>query len=195
MHAVRELPENYRLYTRLAIEDSRTLLIMNGLGVLLLVLFGTFFFQWTLRLRPQIFADGLTFSFSLLKTLLALGVIAVVLVLHEGIHGLGFVLLARVRPTFAFKGAYAYAAAPGWYLPRGPYLWIGLAPFLLISLAGMAALLIAPLAWLPAIYLAVVFNATGAVGDLWVAYLLLRAPRTCLACDSGQEIQLFAPVG
>jgi hypothetical protein len=76
---------------------------------------------------------------------------------------------------------------------RGPYLAIGLAPLVLLSLAGMLALAVAPLNWLAVIYFAVVMNAAGAVGDLWVAVLLLRSPRGCLALDSGEEIQLFAP--
>ena len=193
MKATQTLPENYQPFARLNIEDKRTQLILNIAGLVLLAVFGVFFFLWMAAFHSADFAAGIQFNLQIGQFLAAILALIIVLVLHEGIHGLAYWLLAGVRPVFAFKGAYAYAAAPGWYVARGPYLAIGLAPLVLLSLAGMLALAVAPLSWLAVIYFAVVMNAAGAVGDLWVAVLLLRAPRGCLALDSGEEIQLFAP--
>ncbi len=193
MKATQTLPENYQPFARLNIEDKRTQLILNIAGLVLLAVFGVLFFLWMAAFHSADFAAGIQFNLKIGQFLAAILALIIVLVLHEGIHGLAYWLLAGVRPVFAFKGAYAYAAAPGWYVARGPYLAIGLAPLVLLSLAGMLALAVAPLSWLAVIYFAVVMNAAGAVGDLWVAVLLLRAPRGCLALDSGEEIQLFAP--
>jgi hypothetical protein len=193
MKATQTLPENYQPFARLNIEDKRTQLILNIAGLVLLAVFGMLFFLWMAAFHSADFAAGIQFNLQIGQFLAAILALIIVLVLHEGIHGLAYWLLAGVRPVFAFKGAYAYAAAPGWYMARGPYLAIGLAPLVLLSLAGMLALAVAPLSWLAVIYFAVVMNAAGAVGDLWVAVLLLRAPRGCLALDSGEEIQLFAP--
>jgi hypothetical protein len=193
MKATQTLPENYQPFARLNIEDKRTQLILNIAGLVLLAVFGMLFFLWMAAFHSADFAAGIQFNLQIGQFLAAILALIIVLVLHEGIHGLAYWLLAGVRPVFAFKGAYAYAAAPGWYVARGPYLAIGLAPLVLLSLAGMLALAVAPLSWLAVIYFAVVMNAAGAVGDLWVAVLLLRAPRGCLALDSGEEIQLFAP--
>ncbi len=55
-----------------------------------------------------------------------LGVLIVTLVLHELVHGLCFWSFTRDRPRFGWKLIYAYAAAPGWYLPRGRYLTVAL---------------------------------------------------------------------
>lgn len=193
MKATQTLPENYQPFARLNIEDKRTQLILNIAGLVLLAVFGVLFFLWMAAFHSADFAAGIQFNLQIGQFLAAILALIIVLVLHEGIHGLAYWLLAGVRPVFAFKGAYAYAAAPGWYVARGPYLAIGLAPLVLLSLAGMLALAVAPLSWLAVIYFAVVMNAAGAVGDLWVAVLLLRAPRGCLALDSGEEIQFFAP--
>jgi hypothetical protein len=193
MKATQTLPENYQPFARLNIEDKRTQLILNIAGLVLLAVFGVLFFLWMAAFHSADFAAGIQFNLQIGQFLAAILALIIVLVLHEGIHGLAYWLLAGVRPVFAFKGAYAYAAAPGWYVARGPYLAIGLAPLVLLSLAGMLALAVTPLSWLAVIYFAVVMNAAGAVGDLWVAVLLLRAPRGCLALDSGEEIQLFAP--
>ena len=193
MKATQTLPDNYQPFARLNIEDKRTQLILNIAGLVLLAVFGVLFFLWMAAFHSADFAAGIQFNLQIGQFLAAILALIIVLVLHEGIHGLAYWLLAGVRPVFAFKGAYAYAAAPGWYVARGPYLAIGLAPLVLLSLAGMLALAVTPLSWLAVIYFAVVMNAAGAVGDLWVAVLLLRAPRGCLALDSGEEIQLFAP--
>jgi hypothetical protein len=195
MKATQTLPENYQPFARLNIEDKRTQLILNIAGLVLLAVFGGLFFLWMAAFHSADFAAGIQFNLQIGQFLAAILALIIVLVLHEGIHGLAYWLLAGVRPVFAFKGAYAYAAAPGWYVARGPYLAIGLAPLVLLySLGGHAgAWPSAPLNSLAVIYFAVVMNAAGAVGDLWVAVLLLRAPRGCLALDSGEEIQLFAP--
>jgi hypothetical protein len=116
------------------------------------------------------------------------------ILLHEVIHGLFFWLYTHQRPIFAFKGAYAYAAAPDWYLPRNKYVVVGLSPLILISLAGLLLLTIAPLSFFPSILIAMIFNAAGAVGDLIVVgWLLLQQPDS-LVRDYGDMFTVYQPV-
>src|SRR6266699_209791 len=75
--------------------------------------------------------------------------LCVVLILHELTHGLFFWLFTKSRPAFGFKGWYAYAAAPGWYLPRAQFLVVVGAPLTLLSLLGEALLLLVPWAVVP----------------------------------------------
>ena len=198
MQAVRTLPENYQLHAHLDIKDQRTMLLMNIFGLALVILFGGLFLGAAAWLRPQDIGGLFSFSYSGWEWLLVLGkyllIILITMVIHEAIHGLGFIWLEKIRPQFAFKGAYAYAAAPGWYLPRNPYLVTGLAPLVVISLLALIGLAGAPAQWLTTILVAAIFNASGAVGDVWVAWLLLRSPQTALATDSGDEISIYAPV-
>lgn len=197
MQAVRTLPENYQLHAHLDVKDQRTMLLMNIFGLVLLILFGGLFFGAAAWLRPLDMGNAFTFSYSGWELLLAAGkyllIILVTMVIHEAIHGLGFVWLANIHPVFAFKGAYAYAAAPGWYLPRNPYLMIGLAPVVMITLLALIGLAFVPAQWITALLFAAIFNATGAVGDLWVAWLLLRSPQSSLSTDSGDEISIYSP--
>jgi hypothetical protein len=114
-------------------------------------------------------------------------------VLHELIHGLFFWLFTRTRPAFGFKGAYAYAAAPGWYIPRSQYIIVGLAPLVLITLGGFALLVVVP-AWLiPALLFVVVMNGAGAVGDIAVVGWLLVQPRATLVHDLGDAVAIYRP--
>ena len=68
----------------------------------------------------------------------------VMIVLHEGLHGLFFWLFTREKPKFAFKGFYAYAAMPDWYLPKKEYLITALAPLVGITLLGVLGLALLP---------------------------------------------------
>lgn len=197
MNAIQTLPENYRLSAGLNMKNLSLQLKMNIAGFFLLVLFGWLFTAAAVYLRPD---DATTFLLlkwegvsGILTIVIVLALMFVTIVVHEGIHGLGFILLAKVRPIFAFRGVYAYAAAPDWFIPRDPYLVIGLAPFVGISLVGVALMAIVPAAWIAPLVLVCVVNATGAIGDLWVAVLLLRQPPEALSNDTGDEIKIYAP--
>jgi hypothetical protein len=115
-----------------------------------------------------------------------------VLVLHEIVHGFFFWIFTKTRPLFAFKGAYAYAAAPDWYFPRSKYLVIGLAPLVVISLAGILMMPVFPLQWMWLLLVALVMNASGAVGDLAVCAWLLLKRNTLLIRDFGDVIHIYS---
>jgi hypothetical protein len=103
------------------------------------------------------------------------------------------VWFTRTRPVFAFRGYYAYAAAPGWYFPRRQYILVSLAPLVLLSLLGLVALVFVPAGWFLPVILFMSFNGGGAVGDLAVFFWLLRQPSTCLAYDVGDAVTLYLP--
>ncbi len=114
------------------------------------------------------------------------------MVLHELVHGVFFWLFTRSRPTFGFRGWYAFAAAPGWLLTRGQYLVVTLAPFVLLSILGIILLAIVPTGALAAILAGTVMNAAGAVGDLWVVFLILREHRPIMIEDLGDGFNFYA---
>ncbi|MHB8192776.1 MAG: DUF3267 domain-containing protein [Bellilinea sp.] len=199
MDTLQSLPENFRLSASFSIKDSGMLLKMNIAGFLLLILFGWLFMAAASILRPEDAATFLVVQWTGVEGLWSVAIVLVLIfatiVLHEAIHGLGFMLLAKARPIFAFRGVYAYAAAPGYYIPRNPYLVIALAPLVVISLAGVVLMAFVHPVWIAPLVLVCVVNSSGAVGDLWVAWLLLRHPAEALAQDRGDEIEIYAPTG
>lgn len=191
------LPPGYVETARFNIKSRATMIALNLIGLVLVLLSTAGFTMLAVYLRPEsadrLFAfqlEGIEFLFALAGLLL---VIFATLVLHEAVHGLGFLYLAKIKPVFAFRGAYAYAAAPGWYIPTRIYFWIGITPLITLSLLAVVLLLVLPVAALTAVVLAAVMNASGAVGDIWVSILVLRQPRGSLALDNGDEISLYAP--
>ncbi len=101
--------------------------------------------------------------------------------------------ISRSRPRFGLRSGYAYAAAPGWYFPRRQYLVIALAPFLLLSILGMILLRVVPVGMLAAILFGTVTNAAGAVGDIWIAILILRERRSIVIEDLGDGFNFYTP--
>lgn len=196
------LPEGYELRARVdLIKNRKLLLILSLASVVMLIICGAGLW-WLLQfLRPDFVVAG---SFSLTvdsggtaftSLLILLGVVFGMLILHEAIHGLFFWIFTGGRVKFAFKGAYAYAAAPDWYLPKSPYLVVSLAPLVLITLLGIVAFLWVPLSWIPAIMLLIIMNASGAVGDIYVFFWLLGLPSDGLIRDFGEQMEVYTHNG
>jgi hypothetical protein len=200
MPTTRTLPPYYRKVGTLDVSrNERLILLLNLGGLLIMILAGWLFFRaiaWlrsediTAALRP-LFTRTPAAVISLVAAILALFVFHILA--HEAIHGIFFWIFTRSRPRFAFKWAYAYAAAPEWYIPRDLFFVTTLAPFAFITLAGLLLIAFAPAAWLLPTWFVISMNAGGAVGDLAVAAWLLRQPPTCLAQDCGDAVTLFIP--
>ncbi len=197
LRPTRTLPEDYILAASFSARGRRALVWMNLAGLFLLVLFGWLFTVLTYRLRPQEAAAALSFEFKGAGLLAAAGGVlllaALMLVLHEAIHGLGFWLATGSRPVYGLGRGYAFAAAPEWYLPRGRYLWIGLAPLLGLTVLAFILIAFGPREAIAPALLVAVMNASGAVGYLWVVYLLLRQPPAAVANDRGDEVRIYVP--
>jgi hypothetical protein len=199
LRPTRVLPLHYKSMGRMDIvKDTRLLIRMNIWGTALFIFSGLFFLQVPGWLRPGEASTALSMTVSSLGgaiRLLALliGVTALMIVVHEGTHGLFFWLFTRSRPVFTFHGYYASASAPGWYLPKNQFMLTTLAPFVLISAASVMLLAFVPPIWILPVVILATMNASGAIGDLMVAGWLARQPASCLAFDEGSAVTLFVP--
>ena len=164
------LPEHYRLHRRLTILDRKSLILLNVWGIVIFLVLSIFFPLLAGWLRAEGEPAGASLEMTgwvgIVSFLgLLLGVMLVMIVLHEGLHGLFFWLFTREKPKFAFKGFYAYAAMPDWYFPKKEYLITALAPLVGITLLSITGLALLPgwadaaLVWL------LILNTSGAVGD------------------------------
>ncbi len=131
-------------------------------------------------------------SWSLVLLVIGANVLAylIVLAIHEGLHGLVFALMGG-RPVFGTKLPFAlYCGAPNQLFTRNAYLAVGLAPFVVISLAGILLILLAP-GLAPYVQLALIGNFSGAAGDLWAARVLLRQPPSVLVQDTATGFEVY----
>lgn len=192
--ATNTLPQGYTLTRTLDIRQTKNLILVNVLGVVLLIASWIGFAGLANAIHP----GSMNFSFSsgnirsaLLSLLTLVVVIVVMLFVHEGFHGLCFWIFTKTRPLFAFKGFYAYAAAPDWYLPKGQYLITGLAPLVGITVICVALMFVLPVWWMSPLVWMLVLNTSGACGDLWMVYWLLRSPSDVLARDKGDVLEFY----
>jgi hypothetical protein len=200
MNATTQLPQGYYLRSTLDLSrNKKVFLAVNAFGFVLLLFFAWFFVSLAAALRPS---GEILLTFmglpqlpggQLVDLLLLFVLLGVMLVLHEAIHGFFFWLFTRQRPHFGFRGVYAFAAAPDWYLPRGQYAIVGIAPLVVISLLGMALVPFVPDTWLMPLLIFIIFNAAGAAGDVIMVAWLLFQPPGVLARDTGDAVSLYVP--
>jgi len=201
MKPTRNLPEAFHTVGSFDLRNNpKALLQLNLWGFVLFALSAWGFIAALYLLRPGEIRAGLVFGFSSLGHILQVVVVilvvtAVMIVVHEAVHGLFFWLFTHSVPRFAFKGVYAYAAAPDWYLPKYEYLVVALAPLVGLSAIGIGLMAVVPYTWFTVLLLFLVTNASGAIGDLWVAGWLLRQPDACYANDLGDAVTLYVQEG
>ena len=191
MQATQTLPAEYQPCFSFDVNhDLRLALVLNvaAIGLFFIVYPGM---HWiALQLRPdQLDVAEINQGESLL---LALGIFLVVIV-HELLHGAFFWLFTKAPPVFGIKLWYAYASAPGWYLPFFSFMVTGLAPLVGITALGTASLLFLPASFVSEAVLLICLNAAGSAGDLYVVAQLLRQPKGVLIEDQGESIQFYLP--
>ena len=188
------LPDTYQLQQSIDLSQKRSLVIgLNFVALLFFIFFGYAYLRLLAWLRPGTPVSIITANF-LADLMVFLLVYIAIIILHEIIHGIFFWFITKDKPRFGLRGAYAFAAAPEWFIPRNPYLVVGLSPFVLITLAGILLIPITPARWLIPLGIAVTANASGAVGDLAVVlWLLITHPANLLLRDRGDAIDIYHP--
>ena len=194
MRATNVRPDNATLfYSFNLLKNKRAFWLLQIPATLGFFIFGFLFLRWTFWLRPGFLH---TISTGVVVTLLDLLFLSmgfvVFIVLHELVHGVFFWIYSRSRPRFGLRGGYAFAAAPGWFFPRRQYLVIALAPLVLLSILGMLLVAVVPAGALAAILFGMVANAAGAVGDMWIACMVVRERRNIVIEDVGDGFNFYA---
>lgn len=188
IQATKELPAGYQEVYQLDLTRNIAVAIWLNLAALwCLILFSIWFTRLAIIWQPGVF----TFSVSVISVLYVLLSISLMLVLHEGTHGVFFWLTTGERPHFGFNLLYAYAFAPQWYIPRNVYIIIGLAPAVLLTAIGLTLMPFLPhTVWLYLlIFLAM--NASGSIGDILVVALLCSLSGNILINDLGDRFILY----
>jgi hypothetical protein len=85
-----------------------------------------------------------------------------------------------------------YATAPGYGFRRNAYLLVVLAPLAGLScLAMLGILLLQGTSWVELLVLCAAINGSGAFGDMWIALLVLRYPKSAYVVDERDGIRVF----
>jgi hypothetical protein len=195
MVAIKILPEGYILHREINLQKDQVLLIkLNLWGLLVFPIIGYFLLRLSMAYHPEFHSifEVMTPSIPILIYILGLilGMI-VVIILHELVHGLFFWMITRHAPKFGFKGAYAFAAAPEWYIYRKAYFWVGAAPLVILTIIGLIVIPVIPYRFLFPWLFCILTNASGSVGDVYVLVDLMRQPATAMIQDRGDRISIY----
>jgi hypothetical protein len=193
MKPTQTLPVNYVLAWDLNLKhNTRLNIILQIVGVAWMALAGWLLTSYVMWLRPD-FAEAFKkgFQIELSGMLLLLAVLVIALLIHELVHGLFFWLFAGQRPEFGIGPGYAFAAMPDWFYPKYKYLAVGLSPLLVITCLGLLASAFVPLAWLGLLLSAIIFNAGGAIGDIYVCWRIARESKQVWVKDTGDGFQVY----
>jgi hypothetical protein len=186
---IRELPPGYRETRHLVVTERRNLILLNLAGLLALgVAFVAMLGWWMLVARWR----GAQPGGPEVPWWLGLIVLALVLLVHELVHAAAIALLGH-QPRLGAKldKGVLYATADGALFRRDEFIMIALAPLVVITAVGLWLVVVLPdtLAYWAA--LAVVFNASGAVGDLWMTGVVFRYPANALVRDEADGIRVY----
>jgi len=194
-----ELPAGYHQTAEFSLRNNtRMMVILNLVGFGLFIVAAGLLPRFIYSVRPQDIGIVLSFEVDNLVQL-AVFLLSIILdfvllvILHEGVHGLCFRLITGKKPIFALGPGYAYAAAPDVYITKIPYLITAVSPLVVLTAVGLAVIPVLPRDILFHASLIIVMNIAGAVGDLWVVGGLLLKSRTLLVRDSGDCVTVYQP--
>ena len=186
------LPNDYHevLYWRVTDKRSRVLTIQI-LGVLFFIIFGLIFSGLAVNLG-KLPSEG-EFRFGLSEIGLVLVGVLLTFILHELTHGWVMQMFgARPRYGILWKQMMFYATAPEYAFRRNNYLGIILAPFVFLSaLVVLGMWLLQGTLWVALLGICGIFNASGAIGDMWITMLVLRYATTAYVMDERDGIRVF----
>ncbi len=124
--------------------------------------------------------------------LIMLAAILFAIILHELVHGLFFRLFGYdVSYGVNLKLVAAYAAAFGQFQKRNHIIPVALAPLLLLTLLFLPLLGAADTAVSLIAFTGLLFNSSGAVGDLYLIWRLLHLPPSSLLYDMDAATMLI----
>src|SRR5687768_12408415 len=171
-------PQGYQSPYRF--EYPKIKLQFAGLAVLLLVVPPLVWLTWQVQNLP----DAGRVVIRPLDLALLLVAVPLTIVVHELIHGLAFRVLGyQVTYGVAWHLGAAYAGAFGQFQLRRHMFVVALAPLFVLTAALLPLLAVPIRAVVIVVFMMLVLNTGGAVGDLYLVWRLLRLPRGTLLYD------------
>lgn len=198
LSSTQTLPDGYIQTDEIDLAKNKGLaILLNVIGsfvfILSFILLGSFA-NWV---HPELLSSTVSIKADLsltVRILALLALMALLLVAHELIHGLFFWIFTHSKPVYALHLAYAYAAAPDWYIPIRQYRIVGLGPLVIIDAIGLLLILTAPTSWILMIIFLAAINTGGAVGDMLIIARSFRISADSLVKDKGDGVCYFESV-
>ena len=185
------LPKGYEEVLFYKINKPLRIIVLQIFSIPLVIVFGLIFLNVAIglgKLRSQVQIGLPEMILLVVGTLLTL-------VLHELTHGVVMRMFgAKPRYGVLWKQAMFYATTPGYAYRRNDYLLITLAPLSILSVLVILGIwLMQGTLWVALLGICGAINAAGAIGDLWIAIIVLRYTSTAYVIDERDGVRVFLP--
>ena len=186
------LPAGYDLYETLDMASDRA--VFKRISWCSLIIAVVMIVLGHLAVSPGLMLDGGGLHVLLAAGLTVVGMVVYVFA-HEWVHGVLIRVFTGEAAQFGFKAGSGMAyAKSSWFFSRPAYIAVALAPVLVWGVVLGVLMGDVPAEYFWCLYAIQIFNISGAVGDLYVTWLVLRMPRGVIIYDEGVSMKFFAPV-
>lgn len=190
MKSFQTLPEGYsEIYNVNLQKDKKIALLINFVGLVISLILAV----------PMDFVVPISTLFSMdngfaaycirFGALIALYILY--MVLHEAVHGIAMKICGTKKIKYGFTGLYAFAGSDDYY-DKKSYIFIALAPVVLLGIVLAVINTFVPQDWFWVIYFIQIGNLSGAAGDLFVTIKFSRFPKDILVKDYGVGMHVFS---
>lgn len=117
----------------------------------------------------------------------------VIVTIHEVLHGILYkVFKPNGKIKVRFRSGMLSVSSPKSLYTKGQFIWIGVTPFVVISLALIAMFL---LGWLPGeLFLSLAaLHGASCVGDFYLVWLVISSPKHYYISDRENGIDIYSP--
>ena len=187
MKAVETLPEEYKEYYSLNLQkDKKVALLVNAISFVIIILL----------IVPMNFVVPILSIFnadlgSIIRLAALVLMLIVYMVLHELVHGIAMKSCGTKKVKYGFTGMYAFACSNDYY-DKKSYIYIALAPIVLLGIIIAIINFVVPVEWFWVVYFIQIANLSGAAGDLFVTVKFSRFPKDILIKDYGVGMTVFS---
>lgn len=188
------LPEGYREILKIDLQQNKKLaLLVNGLAIVIMVVMIAVAVPFVPFSTLFDLTEAGLMGFGIKMMVVGVGSM-VYIVLHEAVHGIVMKRCCEAKVKFGFTGLYAFAGSDGYYC-RKHYILIALAPVVVWGIVLGILNAVLPISWFYVVYIIQITNISGAAGDLYVTWKMMRLPKDILVRDSGVSMQVFSREG
>ena len=188
--STKALPEGYVQSDEINLKTNKRLAIgLNIFGFFVAVASFFLLSSFAASVRPSLMNTSGRMTVGTAAVLVAL--VAILMTVHELVHGFFFWIFTRSKSVFALGVFYAYAGAPDWYLPARQYAIAAVGPLVIVGVLGLLLMLLMPESWMLFLLFVVAFNTGESMGDLLIFTRLFKVSPTCLTNDTGDIITFY----
>lgn len=190
MKIIKEMPKDYKRITTLSLQkDKKASTLVNIISIIIGIA----------MLIPMHIVNPITSVINLsegmegiMTEIIALVIaMTVYIIIREAIHALFMKILGCKKIKFMFTGLYAFAATDE-LIPMNAFTLIALAPVIILGIILLVCCILIPLPVLWLVYILLVVNVSGVVGDVYNVIKLSKLPKDILIHDNGLSMNIYS---